>query len=337
MRTILGAAGLLAMVATAALADDTTSERAPSALAETVEAIIAEDADTYAALGEERSSVEGLRCWTGSAPRKANRYDSFARPITNLDFHHPFIWNELRPLVMYQHFPRTSAVAGGRARIAAMQIHVAVSDDVQITAYKDGYADLEAAGLPNGTGFVDIAVGPKVKVWEDDDALATAAVGVTYETKTGAKDVLQGTGSGIFDVFGSYARAMDGFNIITTAGIKLPTDSDDDPSLVHAHAHVDVPLTESLSGVLEANGYHYLDDAERNLGLGPTVPLPVEGFDLTSIGAGDVEGDTVVSLAFGFRWFASEDVSFGAAYEWSATDREHLLENRLTFDLVLRF
>jgi hypothetical protein len=65
----------------------------------------------------------------------------FARPVTNLNFNHPFIWNEFRPVFIHQEFPDDSALAGGNARIYAAQIWLKLTDRLQLIADKDGYVD----------------------------------------------------------------------------------------------------------------------------------------------------------------------------------------------------
>ena len=52
-------------------------------------------------------------------------------------------------------------------------------------------------------------------------------------------------------------------------------------------------MSNDVSVLAEMNGYHYLSEAHRNAGFGSGVPLNEEGFDYTSLGADDVEGDTV--------------------------------------------
>jgi hypothetical protein len=67
------------------------------------------------------------------------------------------------------------------------------------------------------------------------------------------------------------------------------------------------------------------------------APLDFEGFDLTSFGSSNVEGNDVVTLGVGFRTPINACTTFGAAYEWALTDREDLFEERITCDLSYRF
>jgi hypothetical protein len=343
----MGAALLLvaasaAMTATAR-ADDFADVMAPaeprpaSDLAAAIAPLTSEGAADAAARATPREpGVGGLRCWLGAEPRAADAFDAFARPVTNLQFHHPFIWSEIRPVYVNHRFPETSIVEGGKLQAIACQIHAKITDDLQLTAYKDGYVRLDSGLLPDDDGFADIAVGLKYAVWRDLDAPAIFTIGAAYETTWGDTEVLEGRGS-IWDLFGSYARPLGPLNLITTAGFIVPTDSDKSVRVFHWHAHADFPVTKNFSPLVEINGFHYMSNAERNAGLGPTVPLGVEGFDYSNLGSDNVKGNDVITGAIGFRWFLSDDVSFGAAYEVALTDREDLLDRRITADIVLRF
>ncbi len=286
----------------------------------------------------ERAMEFGLRKAFGFAPRKADPFDSFARPVTNVSFHHPFIWSELRPLFIYNWFPETGILQGGRVKVYAMQIHVALTETLQLTAYKDGYADFESGVFDNESGFVDLAVGLKYNVWKDIEKLRTLSFGLTYEfTEPGDKDVLEGQGDGFFDLFGSYAQTFGDVNFIGTAGVFIPRDSDQDNRAFHWHLHADLPVSDDFAPLVEVNGFSYRGNGKRNAGLGENVPLGIEAADYTTLGAGNVDGHDLVTGAIGFRYKISEDVSIGAAWEIPLTSRKDTMQKRLTMDLVLRF
>lgn len=175
MRLTLTAAAAFAALAASAYADGDGS--APTALAAAAEPIVADGASEW------RTEPNfGLRKMLGFEPRCRDVFDDFARPVTNLSFHHPFIWNEIRPLFVQHWFPETSALDGGDLRAYALQIHVALSQDVQLTAWKDGYVDFDSGAFEDETGFADFALGVKVKVWEDVEAPAIFTAGLGYET-----------------------------------------------------------------------------------------------------------------------------------------------------------
>ncbi len=338
---LVAGAASVAMTATAR-ANDFAEAMAPaeprpaSDLAAAIAPLTEESAGAAAKAAPRDPGVGGPRCWLGIEPRAADAFDGFARPVTNLQFHHPFIWSEIRPVYVNHRFPETSIVEGGKLQAVACQIHAKITDDLQLTAYKDGYVRLDSGLLPDDDGYADIAVGLKYAVWKDLNAPAIFTVGAAYETTWGDKEVLEGRGS-IWDLFGSYARPLGDVNFITTAGFILPTDSDKATRVFHWHLHADYPVTKNFSPLVEINGFHYMSNAERNAGLGPTVPLGVEGFDYSNLGSDNVKGNDVITGAIGFRWFLSDDVSFGAAYEVALTDREDLLDRRITADIVLRF
>lgn len=323
-----------------------TDAHEPTALEEASRPLVADTAATqHAALAEEAAEPSpeapfGVRKWLKMEPRKADPFDGFARPVTNVSFHHPFIWNELRPLFMYHAFPETGILDGGHLKLYALQAFFALTDDLQLMAYKDGYVDFKPGVFKDDSGFADIAVGLKYKVWEDLDGEhgpAIFSVGVGYETTTGDDDVLEGEGDGFFDVFGSYGRSFGEFNFIGTAGVFLPRDSDEDNRTYHWHLHLDTQLGDDLQPLIEVNGFHYDGNAERNAGLGPAVPLGIEGFDYTTLGADEVKDNDVITGAIGFRHSISEDVSWGLAYEKPLTSRKDVMAYRWTMDIVFRF
>lgn len=280
----------------------------------------------------------GLNCLMGGEQRKADPWDDFARPVTNLSFHHPFIWNELRPVFAYHAIPDSSITEGGNLRVYALQVHAKVTDDVQFTAYKDGYVDFNPhRGLDEDTGWADLAFGFKFKVWENLESPAIFTLGVGYETTSGDEEVLQGGDGELVDLFGSYARKLGPVNFIATAGFQVPLHHDDAVETLHAHVHVDMPVLAHLNVLAEMNAFHYMSDASSNAGLGPSAPLGIEGFDYTNLGSDDVNGNDVVTAALGLRWFLTNDVSLGAAWEVSVTHRDDLFDKRLTVDMVLRF
>jgi len=277
------------------------------------------------------------REWLGWGKREVDPFDHIERPLTNLNFHHPFIRNEVRALFMHHNFPATSALGNGRLNAYALQVNLALTEGLLFTAYKDGYADLHPRGMPNSRGFVDIAFGLKAVLTQSDDSIFAAGLG--YETKTGAADVLEGQGSGVFDLFGSYATTIDteigDFNLILTGGFMIPTNSATDSRQFHYHVHVDTPITDELSAMVELNGQRVLDEAHRDGRLG--APLGFEGADYTNLGSNGTKNNDVVTLAAGLRYKLDDDISIGGAYELSVTPREDIFQDRFTLDLILRF
>ena len=338
---LAAAAGILAMGAFAYADENPCADGKDTALKDAAKPLVAESEDApHATMDADGRAPAGVRKWLDMEPRKATPFDHFARPVTNVNFHHPFIWNELRPLFMYHSFPETGIMDGGHLKLYAFQVFFALTEDIQFMAYKDGYVDFKPGVFDNDTGFADIAFGAKFKVWEDLDGEhgpATFAVGLGYETTSGSTGILEGKGDGFFDLFGSYARSLGEFNFIGTGGVFLPRDKDEDNRTYHWHVHVDTHLGDNLQPLIEINGFHYDGNAERNAGLGPNVPLGIEGYDYTTLGSDNVRDNDVVTGAIGFRHHISEDISWGLAYEKPLTNRRDVMSKRWTMDIVFRF
>lgn len=259
----------------------------------------------------------------------------FARPVTNLQFQHPFIWNEFRPLFMHHEFPDDSLLGGGNARVYAFQVWLRLTDRLQFVASKDGYVDFNPGGLSDEEGWADLATGLKYNLISDPARKFALSVGGTYEWTQGSSEVFQGDGDGIYDFFLSAAQACGNTHLIVTTGFNIPNESSSDTKSFHYHVHLDHRISSCFIPLIELNGYHSMSDSDRDADLG--IPLGFEGFDLTNFGSSNVDGNDVVTMAVGFRSELTRCLSFGTAYEWSVTDREDLFEERITCDLSYRF
>jgi hypothetical protein len=262
-------------------------------------------------------------------------FDGFARPVTNLDFRHPFIVNEIRLIYMHHNFPEDSALGGGNANVYAAQAYFRLTPWLQLTATKDGYTDFNPDAFPDEEGWNDLAAGLKINLIHDPARQMALSIGGSYEWTQGSKDILQGGGDGLYDVYLSMAKGCGRTHFIGTAGFQIPGDSSEDNKVFHYHAHIDHYITECFAPLVELNGYHYMSNADRNGGLG--IPLDFEGFDYTSLGASDVKGNDVVTLGVGFRYDINQCMSLGTAYEWALTEREDVFDDRITCDLSISF
>jgi hypothetical protein len=273
----------------------------------------------------------------GLFPQNRGAFDGFARPVTNMFFHHPFIWNEVRPVYLYHQIPKHSLAQGGRVKVVGSQLNLALSERLGLSIYKGGYTDFDSGALPRGRGLADLAGGFKYQIWSDPEDAWAAAVLVGYEDEhvVGDPDVVAGTGGGLFDLSGTAAHEIGGVHLIATAGLLMPRHPSENTRAIHWHAHADVEAAPGVFPLVEINGYHYLSDATRNAGLG--APLGLEGFDYANLGASGVNGNDVVTVGAGLRVSLAKDLSVGAAWEWPLTTREDLFKGRLTLDLTWRF
>jgi hypothetical protein len=272
----------------------------------------------------------------GAAQADGRRY---VPPITGAIVNEsPYITTEIRPIYMYHWIPDSFVTNGGYAQIFAVQLRAAVTDRLAVIATKDGYADLHFDDvLPDDDGFVNIAAGLKYAVLDDADDEQILTIGLRYEAPTGNLESagidMQGTGDGLVDVFVTGATAIgDRAGVQASAGVNMALDTDNDSSSFHAAVHADYELVDTLFAVFETNLISTIIEGDRT---DSSAVGSFEGFDVVNFGSTD--SGTVVTLGFGARVQVTDCIQFGTAYEFAATDREDIFEQRLTFDGVFEF
>lgn len=284
----------------------------------------------------EEAAVEATPDLTlGAAPASDHSWeDSFARPVTNFRFDHPFIWNELRPMFVHHEFPDDSALGGGNLRIYTNAFSLKLSERLGLVALKAGFVDFNPGGLPDQEGWADLAAGLKYNLVNDPAQQFSLSLGTVYEMTQGTSAICQGGGDGIWDLYLSAAKGCGPAHLITTAGFDIPNNRSADNPVFHYHAHLDYSLTSCFAPLVEINGYHYFETADRNGGMG--APLDFECYDYSNLGSSEAGGDQV-TMGVGFRYDLFKNAKLGTAYEWSLTDREDVFDKRLTCDISYRF
>ena len=63
---------------------------------------------------------------------------------------------------------------------------------------------------------------------------------------------------------------------------------------------------------------------------------PLRPFDVTSLGTAGIDGDSVATMAFGFRYRIFDSLDFGAVAEYPVTANEDVIDWRFTTDLIWR-
>lgn len=249
-------------------------------------------------------------------------------PITSPFFHEDsFVTTDVRAWYIYHDFPKSSAIAGGRANAAAVQVRLALTDKLQFVAYKDGYVDIET-GLVNADGFFDIAAGVKFNFLQDWEHDFHMAVGAGYELRSGQGRVLQNDDE--WRIWTSVNKGFDRLHLGGTANFFFASNRNSglgNSDHFSWHLHADYALTDRFSPVLEFNGYHVINE-----GL---AVLPFQGLDVTNLGGGDAEDVVVVGLGMQFR--AMDNLAFRAAYETPLTRKDDLFGYRWTLSAVFSF
>jgi len=257
-------------------------------------------------------------------------FDDFISPMTNpVFFEDPRTLTEARFIFMNHHVP--GALGGGDVQLYALQLRAALTENLSLIATKDGFIVSDNPLINDGWG--DVAAGLKYNVYKSAEYQEILSVGATYEMPVGSSQALQGNGDGEFHLFASGATQLGcNWHYMTASGFRLPVDTVAESSVWYWSNHLDRKLGDSgfyLFG--EANWYHWMAS-------GNTFTLAqVEGLDLFNLGTVGVTNNDIVTGALGVKYKPNAGLELGLAYELPLTDRQDILQNRLTFDCILRY
>lgn len=266
---------------------------------------------------------------SGEAPAPEEK---FVRPLTGPYFHEDsFVTTGVRAWYLDHQF--YGDTIRGDVTVMALQARLALTESLQLLAYKDGYTNFSkdaAPGLLGGNdGFNDIGAGLKWAFLQDWENNFHMAAGVGYQFGWGDDEVLQDT-----DELRLWLSANKGFGKIHLGAVVNYIHAvDDDEGLLNGnsdmltvHLHADYYLTEWLSPVIEINGYFAQDDS------GPAF----SGVDAVSLPGGDGEDTITGALGFELRPLGP-DLGLRAAYETELSSSESLFGHRWTLSAVYEF
>ncbi len=286
--------------------------------------------------------------WDGSIGDGEHKYvPAVSNPLLNET---PYITSEIRPIYIHHKIePQNVGLGvplfGGTVDAAAVEIRVAITDDLGFIATKDGYAWIDFDGTTNGIGiddpegFANIAFGLKYALWNDYEDQSILTFGIKYEAPTGGISIdtplaypldnvdLNQSGDGMINPFISGAKRFDKFGIQGSIGANIAIDGDHDSSVLHYTLHADYEIDEFIYPMVTFNGFTVIDDGNR-------TPLGIEGVDVFNLGCTDC--GTVLTAAGGLRIRATDNILFGAAFEKSIA-RDDLEDWRSYIDMVIHF
>ena len=256
-------------------------------------------------------------------------FDCFISPMTNpVYFEDPRTLSEARFIYARHKVPITAG--GGEINVFALQLRAAINDRLSIIATKDGF--LTSSNPLINDGWADVNVGLKYNLFKDPASQRILSTGVTYELPVGSTRALQGNGDGVFHLFmtGGTQIGNNG-HWISAGGWVLPTDPGDESQWMYWSNHLDRRLGNSnFYGFYEANWYHWLDSGAGG------IP-GIEGGDFFNFGSTNVTGNDIITNALGVKYKPSANTEVGVAWEVPVTKRRDVLDNRLTFDFILRY
>lgn len=250
-------------------------------------------------------------------------------PITSPYYNEDsFVTTDVRAWYVRHSFPNNSPIAGGSASVYAVQVRAALTESIQLVAYKDGYVNFNS-GLIDDNGMNDLAAGIKWAFLQDWETDTHAAVGVGYELGIGDKEVLQEDDE--VRIWGSFNKGFERLHLGANVNFTTPVGSEDalgDSDRLSWHLHADYHVNEVFSPVVEVNGYSTLNE-------GNNVAVPFSGVDVANLGGG--EGEDVVTAGLGFEVRTPQIGALRLAYESPLTDNEDLFGYRWTASIVFGF
>lgn len=259
-----------------------------------------------------------------------HQFDDFISPMTNpVFFEDPRTLTEARFIFANHAVP--DAVLGGDIQVYALQLRAALTDRLSFIATKDGYIVSDNPLI--GDGWADVAAGLKYNLFVDHEAQQILSVGSTFEFPVGTSQSQQGNGDGELHIFASGGmELLDQWHFLSGSGFRIPMDGAAESSVWYWSNHLDYQLGDTGFYLLgETNWYHWMSSGSA------FALAPVEGLDFFNLGAVGVAGNDIVTGALGVKYKPTGNLELGLANEIPLTERQDVLENRLTFDAIVRF
>ena len=281
------------------------------------------------------------------------RYEGFVMPMQMpYLFEDPFITSGANLVGIWHQYPNGSALGGGDAWVVALQARLAITKRLAFIATKDGFV-LHRPNNPllsKKTGFFDIAAGFKYALIDMPEKNFILTPSFRIDIPVGNRKVFSGNGSGVAIPAVSAAWGIDNFHVIADLGGRIPFKGDKESSSIFWNLHLDYAVLPWLVPFFEVGGIHYTSSGDGSLIIDTSLgqlPLstvqtalmtgPFEGLDVANLGSQAISGADVIFATFGIRAPLSKHVSLGASYDFPATKREDIFNQRVTLMLTYEY
>jgi hypothetical protein len=222
---------------------------------------------------------------------------------------------------------------GGDFQIYATQAHVALTDRLSIGLEKSGYLDYHPKTGDHTTGWLNIAGSVKYVLIRDTEDQFLLSGGIQYETTSGSARVFQGGSTGVFTGFVTTGKQFgDTCHVLDTFGYQFGDHNDSRNGMLFNSFHIDKQVLGVFYPLLECNWYHYTADGNRDL-----PPSFGGGDGLLNLGTPGIDGSDLVTAAVGLKVLMTDHASMGCAWEVPLSNRQDLVNNRLTVEMQLRY
>lgn len=285
---------------------------------------------------------------------REGRYEGFTAPMSQpFLFEEPFITTGISAWGLWHDFPDDSVVDGGDLWALAVQARLALTDRLAFIATKDGFVWFRPGHrlLGDQQGFFDITAGFKYALIDMPEKSFILTPSLRFDVPTGSSDIFSGNGDGVAIPAVSWAWGVGDFHVVSDVGGRIPLDSQAESTSIFWNFHFDYAVHRHFVPFVEVNGLHWTSGGDGALTVQTRdfldVPLGLvqqvfgtgfgEGNDVANLGSQGVAGNTIVSVAVGARFPITKHVYAGLAYEFPATTREDLLQQRVYANLAYEF
>lgn len=256
--------------------------------------------------------------------------DHTISPVANpIFFEDAIIRSEIRPIFAH-HRIDNGFLGGGDAQLYAVQIRYAITDRLALIATQDGYFKINNAAVGNPDGWMDLALGLKYAVIDNEASQFILTPGFTVHVPTGSTAVFQGRGDGEINPFISAQKGFGDFHLSTNVGLRIPLDSSEQSLIAHYSVMADYYTCRWFIPFVAFDAFTVVSE-------GNNIPLTSEGYDVINFGSSRADGVTQATIAGGFRTRLLDNVDFGFAYQKAILSPEGLTDDRFTFDVSIRF
>jgi hypothetical protein len=262
-------------------------------------------------------------------------FPNFIGPISNpVLTKDPRSLTEARLVFIQNWFPNAHPLMqGGDMQVyAAPQVRIALTDRLTIMADKAGIAAINANGIPHRSGMLNIAAGAKYAFIRDVENQFLVTGGFLFEPPTGEAKVFQNHGSGVATVFGTVGKEFaECYHVLLNGGYQFGLNSRDNSSFLYAQLHLDRQLFGWLYPLVEVNWFGYTAGGDRGL------PAIGEGDGLINLGAPDMAGNHLVTIAAGLKAQFGKHLNVGVVYETPMSSRRDLIDSRILAEVIFRY
>lgn len=268
--------------------------------------------------------------------RSDQQFKDFISPMSNPTiFEDPRSLTEFRFIGTYQAAPSDNPLLmGGHIYDLNMQGRISINDQWSLILHRLSVTRIDTGdgtlgGYSGGTGLNDLQLGAKYTFLRDTRSETILAFGTRFDVPIGSSNVLAGAGWGMMPYISWGQGFLDNWHFMANGGYRFGFGAGSSDFLT-VSAHIDYGFFKRFYPLAEINWIYYTAGGNRQ-------PVNFDGGDLLNIGATDVNGKSLITVALGFRFKFSESVQMGAIYELPVVGTDMMEKYRIALDLIFRY